>query len=362
MNMQHDPSRLRGAALLRGAGVRRIVGAILPLLLFSTAARAAAADQPAQVWLLSTRDAPLCGDLEAGRSAIQYWRLDQDQAWQAADAAAFHRGDQRAMPTTVFIHGNRIDPDTAVEQGWTLVPRMDEEAAGRPFRLVIWSWPSERAERGVRPERLAEGRFQRRPELLSGSISRRFPARRAGEPGRLQSGARVATGAMELLAGGSIADRRLPAEVVVRRAGQHPRPFRVVLMAAACDADWLLPGHRDGQALSLVDRMLVTIDARDPAMKWYPRLYGRGGPEALGCAGPCCLPQPDSCGKIELIDVSCSVRRHDWDLYAAAPEWVERLGWYTFLAPSDSAACPAEATSDVAPRLQSTAMQPRSRP
>ena len=134
-------------------------------------------------------------------------------------------------------------------------------------------------------------------------------------------GARVATGAMELLAGGSIADRRLPAEVVVRRARQHPRPFRVVLMAAACDADWLLPDHRDGQALSLVDRMLVTTDARDPAMKWYSRLYGRGGPEALGYAGPCCLPQPGSCGKIELIDVSCSVgRRHDWDIYATAPE------------------------------------------
>jgi esterase/lipase superfamily enzyme len=347
MNTQHDLSRLRRAALLRGAGVRRIAGALLPWLLFSTAALAAAADQPAQVWLLSTRDAPLCGDLEAGRSAIQYWRLDRDHAWQAADAADFHRGDQRAMPATVFIHGNRIDPDTAVEQGWRLYPRMCEEAAGRPFRLVLWSWPSERIKRGVRHDVWQKVEFS---DAQSYYLARFLADFQPDAPVSLigySLGARVATGAMELLAGGSIADRRLPDEVVVRRARQHPRPFRVVLTAAACDADWLLPGHRDGQALSLINRMLVTTDARDPAMKWYSRLYGRGGPEALGCAGPCCLPQPGSCGKIELIDVSCSVgRRHDWDLYAAAPELDEHLGWYTFLAPSGSAPGAAEATAD----------------
>ena len=68
---------------------------------------------------------------------------------------------------------------------------------------------------------------------------------------------------MQLLAGGSIACRSLPAEVVLRRA-QGTAAFRVVLMAAACDADWLLPGRRDGQVLPLVDRMLVTTNGCDP--------------------------------------------------------------------------------------------------
>ena len=111
-----------------------------------------------------------------------------------------------------------------------------------------------------------------------------------------------------------------------------------MLLAAANDADWLLPGHRDGRALALVERMLVTINAADRVLKHYPRLYGRGGPEAMGATGAYCDPQSGGCDKIEEIDVACSVGRpHDWNRYVAAPELIERLGWYTFLEAAPSA-------------------------
>ena len=89
------------------------------------------------------------------------------------------------MPTTIFLHGNRIDPDAAVEEAWCLYQEMQAQAAGRPFRLVIWSWPS-RARRARHPRgRAGEGRLQRRAELLSGPLSRRRSARRAGKSARL---------------------------------------------------------------------------------------------------------------------------------------------------------------------------------
>ena len=95
-------------------------------------ARLAAAAEAGQVWLANTREAPVCGDLEAGRSLIQYWRLGADLCWQGADAAAFHQGDAAAMPTTIFLHGNRIDPDAAVEEAWCLYQEMQRRLpAGR---------------------------------------------------------------------------------------------------------------------------------------------------------------------------------------------------------------------------------------
>ncbi len=57
--------------------------------------------------------------------------------------------------------------------------------------------------------------------------------------------------------------------------------------------------------------MLVVRNGCDRVLKWYPRIYGRGGPDALGFIGP------TGCGeynKIELLDVACEVGRdHHWE-------------------------------------------------
>ena len=55
-------------------------------------------------------------------------------------------------PTTIFIHGNRTDSELAVEHGWLLYGHMEEAARGKPFRLVIWSWPADRAGRRPRAD------------------------------------------------------------------------------------------------------------------------------------------------------------------------------------------------------------------
>ncbi len=319
--------------IFRGMNASRwALAAVLPLL-WAAPLPAAASAPCGQVWLLSTREAPLCGDLESGRAAIQYWQLAPDASWQPADAGAFHRSDDAAVPTTIFIHGNRTDAQTAVEHGWCIYQHMLQAAAGRPFRLVIWSWPSERMARHNRADVQMKAEFS---DAQSYYLARFLGDMRADVPVSLigySFGARTASGALELLAGGSIAGHCLPPAVVVaRRQQSRPRPYRVVLVAAASDADWLLPGHRDGEALSLVERMLVTRNESDRVLKWYRRLYGPGGPEALGYVGPLCTAQPGSCERIDAIDVACSVgHKHDWYRYQAAPELVERLGWYTFL-------------------------------
>jgi hypothetical protein len=95
-------------------------------------------------------------------------------------------------------------------------------------------------------------------------------------------------------------------------------------------------GRCEGRALSQIERVLVTQNKCDRVLRLYRRLYVRRGPEAMGHSGPiCCLPPGSGCEKIEVADVSCSVgRRHDWYRYQAAPAFVQRLAWYTFLVPA----------------------------
>jgi hypothetical protein len=269
--------------------------------------------------------------MEAGQAAIQYWQLDADNCWQPSDAAAFHRSDDAAVPTTIFIHGNHMDPDSAVQYGWDVYQHMEQAACGRPFRLVIWSWSSERTAIRPRPDSQYKAELS---DLQSYYVARLIGDMRPDVPVCLigySFGTRPATGAVELLAGGPIAGLTLP-QAVASKTQSEQRRFRLVLIAAASDADWLLPGHRDGLVMPLVERILAIENGSDRVLKYYSRLYGRGGPEASGYTGPQCCP----CDKVEEVDVSCSVgRRHDWRRYNVAPELLERLGWYTFLEPGN---------------------------
>ena len=133
-------------------------------------------------------------------------------------------------------------------------------------------------------------------------------------------GARAVTGSLQLLSGGCVAGRQLPADTAKNPTTTVGGPIRVMLVAGAMDCDWLLPGHCEGAALALIDRLFVAQNACDPVLRFYSRLYGRGGPEALGFVGLC---GATSNAKIEAADVSGSVgRSHHWDHYEVAPEFV----------------------------------------
>ncbi len=108
---------------------------------------------------------------------------------------------------------------------------------------------------------------------------------------------------------------------------------RAILVAAALDNDWLLPGHNHGQALSQLDRVLLTTNWSDTVLKWYPLVYRRRGTMALGRTGSACPSRLGPNGeKIETVNVDCSVgRNHSFCHYMHAPRVSSRLAWYAFL-------------------------------
>jgi len=278
-----------------------------------------------QVWLVSTRAAYRCVSPD-GVDAIRFWHLQGDSQWGEADRAAFLAADDPALPTTVVIPGNRATAQDAIDMGWQVLGQLEAAAPGRT-RLVVWAWPAERTSRRNRPDvQLKAARSDTESYWLAAILGRMHPQVPVNLVG-YSFGARIITGACELLAGGQIACRRLDAEGPARRA-----PMRAMLVAGALDAHWLLPGYRNGRALSQLDRLLVTVNGCDPVLRFYPLMYGRGGPPAMGYVGlaaPACLGAERE--KIELLGVSCEVgKNHAWDAYFCSAALRQRMLSYSF--------------------------------
>jgi hypothetical protein len=303
---------------------------------------AQAAENPRQLWLISTRSAPLCGNLDAGQKSICYWSYSDDGQWLPADEQSFRQSDDPAVPTTIVIHGNRDDADDAVQFAWPVYCHILQIAADKPFRLVIWSWPSEKMCRRNRADVQLKMCYADSQAYYLAICIRHM---RGDVPLCLigySLGAPVATGSLHLLAGGSVACRTLPAGDSPDQPSKRPAPIRAVLFAAAEDADSLSCNGVHCLALSQAEKMLVTRNCCDRVLKFYPRLYGRGGPEALGFTGPAVCGQYD---KIELLDVCCMVGNgHKWMYYAGSQSVLQSIDPYVL--PADPV---AEKTIEPAP-------------
>ncbi len=298
------------------------------------AAEHATSARPAdQVWLINTRSAARCGTVDPADPRIAYSRFDGNGHWAASDRKTFVEGEGRSLPTVIFVHGNRTSRRLAVEDGWRVLRRIQrrgpftQDAVPQgPLRLVIWSWPSDRIRGNNRQDVRVKAGYSDVQGLYLADCLREIepdvPVTLVG----YSFGARAITGALHLLGGGRLAGRQLPDVAPEDRPAPRTEPIRrAVLIAPAMGSDWLLPGRRNGLALSQVKRLLITQNDSDPVLRWYPLLSGgrgRGG-EALGfVVGTLTRRLP----KVEVLNVSCSVgREHEWGAYLRAPGLVNRL-------------------------------------
>ncbi len=327
------------------------------LILSGGPALRAAEDAPGQVWLISTRAAPAVGNVDPEAARFDYWRMGPDRQWLSSDRSALLASDDPDVPTTFYIHGNRADRNKAICQSWPVYRCLQQRAAGRHFRFVIWSWPADQV-RG--PARLDLGIKAARSDTQAYYLAWQLDRLRPDVPVTLVGysfGARVISGALHILGGGQIAGNALPERLSPRR-----RPIRTVLVAAAIDSDWFLPGHRNDRALDQVERLLVTRNDRDRALRLYRWMRaGRRGTRAMGSLGPASLAALGSARqKIRLIGVGGFVGRvHDWRSYLNAPGLRSQLPSYAFLDPAEERVSPdgpilaeVSGSSDQSPTVQ----------
>jgi hypothetical protein len=308
---------------MRSATIKAVIAAVLLWTIALDRSAAASHD----IWLISTHG--VCdgcpGALES--QPLQIWRLENECQWIAADLPALRHGDDPAVPTVIFVPGYDSAPKDALPMVWPLYEQLCSDGCGRSFRLLVWSWPAQRSIPGIRADMQSKACRTETESLLFGQLIDRIQPQVPLTLVGYSFGARIIGGALELLGGGQVNGCGLV------RQNTAPRvPLRAMLVAAGMDADWLLPGHRDGEALSQVEQLLITINSSDRVLKWYQRLYERGGPEALGYVGPACA----GClgaeqVKLDLLDVSCSVGRdHHWANYVACSGVLGKIGPYTF--------------------------------
>jgi hypothetical protein len=235
------------------------------------------------------------------------------RSWQPSDVSSIVGRIDATMPTVIYVHGNRVANGEDKWDGLTMYRRLVNCAtSSQPIRFIILSWPSAQIPGPLRDVRVKAARTGPAGCQLAWIVDQMPPDARLGFIG-YSYGARIVTGALHINAGGNLSGMGLAAPSTAGRS-----PARVVLIAAALDADWLAPGHYHGNAMALVDRMLLINNCADPVMKFYHFSNPNGRPRALGLTGPTCIG-PDA-WKIRCRDVSrYAGSTHDLAAYVCAP-------------------------------------------
>lgn len=283
-----------------------------------------------QIWLISSRSAAFSDQDGSSSSAahLRYWRLQDDSSWADANAKQYRAEEDAKIPTIVFIHGNRTTADEAVTTGFHAYHAICAQADGRPFRFVIWSWPSDRFIRKLRLDALRKAVYsESESRRLAHWINESRPDTKISLVGH-SFGPRIIVGALHLLAGGEVEGYKMPEKTVAKwTVGRH-NPVRIVLLAAALDAGVMAPDASRGLAMTLVDRAMITVNRCDRALRFYPWLQGHRGPQAVGRLGPFGVESE----KIALVNVRASVgKTHDSDRYCDDASLASYWAKYTFL-------------------------------
>lgn len=270
-----------------------------------------------QIFLVSSRRLGCPSSCTVSDPNLQYLQY-VDGCWTASSLDALLATDQSAVATSIYVHGNQVTAEQARSMGLSAYRQMVKWATDdAPLRFIIWSWPSERSHGILRDARVKAARANGEGYYVAWLIDRMQPDVKITLLG-YSLGARIATGTLHVLGGGQVAGVGLPARV-------HPQrtPLKAVLMAAAVDNDWLLPGHTHGLALTQIDQLLIIKNSCDRVLRSY-RLIAPDRPVALGYSG---LPMTASLAphwhKIKQVNI-CD-RRHDWTSYLFSPRLVDLI-------------------------------------
>jgi hypothetical protein len=245
--------------------------------------------------------------------------------WMDIDLDSFLASDP-AVPTIVFVHGNQITASDAMREGVTVYRRLIKYGCDSPkIRFVVFSWPSAKIRGLLKDVRVKAARTGPAGCQLAWLIDQ-MPAETPVSLIGFSFGARIITGGLHILAGGTLGGSLALHE----GAQQERRPMNVVLIAAALHAHWLGEGQCHGLAMTQVDQMLLLNNCRDRAMVFYHWLTpGRGGPQALGLRGPTRISS-EYAAKIRKRDMSGIVGpQHDLMRYLCAPGPLSQIWAYT---------------------------------
>lgn len=278
------------------------------------------AQQGDRLWLISTRHLPqpACS-ARLDRPELKVWQLDACGRLfpSAVDRYLAERRPDRT--TVMYVHGNRMNStQDAIKRSLNVhraIKRSRHCLNGRPVDWVLWSWPSEKQGILLGDVRVKASRADTQGLYLAWLLREQI---NAGQPTAMigySFGARVVTGALHALAGGSLARRALPGENLV---GAN---IPIGLVAPAIDRNWLASGGYHQRATQNLDSVCLLYNRRDVVLKNYWRLDRIRNADALGYSGPRSFAPRLDGSRLPVVSRDCAPivgRRHDeMDYYAS---------------------------------------------
>ncbi len=238
-----------------------------------------------ELWLVNTRCAPRCKNLDCGFERLIYKRYDREcRRWVRESRESF-LAQESTMPTMFFVHGNSLNHKNAMKQCWQIYCKM--RCCPGPKRLVYWSWPAERVykTKGLRVREMIEKNLrikyvysEYQSYYLAKLVNMMSLSQRVMMAGH-SYGAITASGAAHFIGGGCLRGLTLEGGAAVERPN-----LRVGAISGAFDHDMLNPGNRYGQTFVAAEKVYVTRNIKDRTLKKWPKTSWRCK-KAIGVLG-----------------------------------------------------------------------------
>jgi hypothetical protein len=182
--------------------------------------------------------------------------------------------------TIVYVHGNFMERNNTLQRV-RIVDGYLKPRTQRPYRLILFSWPSQREPRPLR-DVLENAKSAECQSLYLAWLLERLGNQPQISLLGFSFGGRTVTGALHLTSGGSIAG--LNYQPVTSLDGIQSR-YHVGLVAPAVDRYWLAPTGKHRQALDRVESLINIYNTQDPVLRRFRWLDHPSRPVAGGFVG-----------------------------------------------------------------------------
>ncbi len=240
-----------------------------------------------EFWIVNSRCAPRCGGFDEGFEQLKYERWDPACGRFVQETRDNFLARQAQLPTMLFVHGNTLNYDQALESSWNVYKRI--KVCPGPKMFVLWSWPAEVLYKRplVRPVYLVRKNIKAKyvySEYQGYYIAKLTTMMSTAHPLTLSGhsyGGVCAICALHYLGGGQLNGLVLDGGAPIERPN-----LRAAIISGALDNDFVYPGYRYGQAFAPVEKFYTTYNDRDSTLRRWPNLSDRGQ-EAMGYTGIC---------------------------------------------------------------------------
>jgi hypothetical protein len=277
-----------------------------------------------EFWVVNTRHAPVCNGLDQGVKRITYWKRENGRLVRKS-LKQFLAGVDPSLTTTFYVHGDTVNRRFALRIADKVMNGVGRDVPA--YRMVLWSWPSQhRFGLGIRGNVLTKARWsESQGYYLAWLVDKINPRTTLSLVGH-SFGARTVAAALQ-----GLATNRMAGYHLGPRRHTELRLVQAALVAPAMDNRWLWKGWRYGEALTQVDRMLVTRNPNDRLLRYYSDKYLPSGVRALGLTG---IPNQQRLGDMRFrltpFDAVWAGTSHRWTRYADAPNAASQLRKHFF--------------------------------